>query len=403
MATHTVTPRSAVASTGAHRKHGARVLHLLSSTGFHGAEHQAAELVRQLGRFGVASFIGAFRNNANSNLEVLQATADCAAGTRIFDCNGRIDARVIFALRDFVRTNGIDIIHSHKYKTNLYSLLASPRLPCKLVATCHNWLTGSVALRIYAELDKTVLRYFDAAVGVSEGVARQLRARLPRHVVHKVVNGVDVERYRPAISRREAKNALGLPDGFTVGFVGRLSAAKGVDVLLQALRKLRDRNIDIWGAIVGDGEHRAQLSDTARALGLEERVRFFGDRADTPLVYAAFDVFVLPSFNEAFPMVVLEAMASGVPVVATRVGDVGYIIEDQVSGLLVEPGNVDTLCDAIASLFGDGDRMATFARQARERVMKEFSSRTMAQRYCSIYQRILDRDGQAAVDYRQDA
>ena len=372
-------------------KNQMRILHLLSSTGFHGAEHLAAELIRQLRERGVSSFVGAFRSNSRSNIEILGAVSDYATGTRVFECKGRIDLRTVSCLREFLKDNGIEIVHSHKYKTNLYSLAATYGLNCRLVATCHNWLTDSLALKAYAILDKIVLRRFDAAIGVSEEVTEELQAWLPKQVVHKIANGVDVERYRPVLSRQDAKKALGIPDLQTIGFVGRLSPAKGVSVLLSALKRLHNQGIPFCALIVGEGEHRTELTQQVRAMGLHSKVQFLGERADTPLVYSALDVFVLPSFKEAFPMTILEAMASGVPVVATRVGDVNLMVEDKVTGRLVQPGDEVDLSAAIGYFLSDPDHATRIAEKARARVIDRYSSRAMAERYHAIYGAVLHR------------
>jgi glycogen(starch) synthase len=230
-------------------------------------------------------------------------------------------------------------------------------------------------------------------VGVSTEVVRQLRHWLPDRKVHQVANGVDIERYRSAVATDQAKRTLGIAGKHVVGFVGRLSAAKGVSVLLHAATKLRERLTNFCVVIVGDGDYRGDLMRQAQTLGLESEVRFLGERADTPLIYSALDVLVLPSFNEAFPMVILEAMASGTPVVATRVGDVEHIVEDKVTGRLVEPGDAEGLCEAIEDFLLNKHHAASAAEQARARVIGRFSSTAMAESYCSIYRQMLDRNG----------
>jgi glycosyltransferase involved in cell wall biosynthesis len=141
--------------------------------------------------------------------------------------------------------------------------------------------------------------------------------------------------------------------------------------------------------ITGDGEKRRALYDEAHMLGLADRTHFLGTRNDTPTIYSALDVFVLPSEQEAFPMVVLEAMACGLPIIATDVGDTARIIEDGVSGLVVRPRNVDSLRQALSELLQNPDRARRFGEAARERVVKYFSSTQMAQTYLALYEELL--------------
>ncbi|MGB7543159.1 MAG: glycosyltransferase, partial [Burkholderiales bacterium] len=301
---------------------------MLSSTGFHGAENMAAELIRGLSAEGVENYVGTFWNNESSNTEIIRAAGDAVRDAVVFKCRGKWDWRTVFSLRNYVQKHRINIIHSHKYKTNLYAAVSSLGLRCLLISTCHNWLLTDAKLRLYAALDKRVLRAFDKIVGVSQEVLDELRRHIAHEKTVKIDNGVDIAKFSGRISKHEAKARLGLLDRRVVGFVGRLSRDKAVSSLLRAVELLKDQAISVDVLIVGEGEQEVGLRTEADALGIGERVHFLGQRHDTPQLYAAMDIFVLPSLKEAFPMVVLEAMAAGVPVIATRVGDIPYILGD---------------------------------------------------------------------------
>lgn len=370
-----------------------RVLHLLSSTGYHGAENMAVELIRQLAKLGVENHIGAFRNHAASNLVAVATARPSLAGSQIFECQGRVDVRAVLALRRYIAHHRIDIVHSHKYKTNLYALLARPGLSCRLVGTCHNWLSETRALRFYAWLDKRVLRGFDAAVGVSDDVTAELHRHLEKPKVSKIGNGVDTARYRRTADRNSAKRALGFaPNRKLVGFVGRLTRDKGVSYLLQATRRLAGRGQAIDLLIVGDGEYSETLKSEAASLGLAGNVTFAGQRDDTPAIYSALDAFVLPSRQEAFPMVVIEAMACGAPVIATCVGDVPQILEHGRLGLLVPPEDAASLADTLEWALTAEAEIETMAARARTQAGSAYSSAAMAARYQAVYRRVLGDD-----------
>jgi len=351
----------------------------------------ASELVRELSLLGATVDVAVFDNAGKGDRTILDAAAPYIRAGDVLPCSGRWDPETIGALRRHVSEQRIDIVHSHKFKGTLYFLLSRLRRECGLVATFHNWLKDTAVLRLHAALDKRLARYCDIAVGVSQSVASELRRYVPASRVRKVGNGVDTERFQRKASREVARRELNLPaERILVGFVGRLTAQKGVSVLLRATAglpaKLQD-SIDL--VIVGDGEERSALSDEARALGLGNRTHFLGTQTDTPLVYAALDLFVLPSEQEAFPMVVLEAMACELPLIATDVGDTAQIVEPGVSGLIVQTRNVESLRQAIGAMLSDPERAACLGRAARQRVVAHFSSRAMASTYLSLYEEVM--------------
>ena len=368
-----------------------RVLHLLSSSHFHGAETMTAELVRQLHGLKVTIDLGIFDNNGRANKEILEVAGKYIEESFIIPCRRQLDWSTVSSLNKYLTTRKPDIIHSHKYKTTFYALLARRHTPCRLVTTSHNWLTDTLPLRFYTALDKRLARYCDAVVGVSKPVTDELRRCVPASSkVRYIENGVDTDVYRPAMSRADAKQAIGLGGLPLVGFVGRLSADKGVVYLMRALGDLPETAAGpLHAVIVGDGEHRGALEAEAHRLGLSERVHFLGNRRDTPLLYSAFDVFVLPSLREGFPMVLLEAMSIGLPVISTRVGDVDYIVEQGVSGIVVNPADPAALQQALQTVMENPDRSSRMGALARQRVEEHFSSAKMAREYLTLYEQIL--------------
>ena len=366
-----------------------RVLHLISSTGYHGAENMAAELIKQLHNLGVHNHIGVFHNEESTNKEIVNRTTAYIENGILFPCRGKIDIRTAMLLRKYIQENAIDIIHSHKYKTNFYALLANVGAGCRLVSTCHNWLGESLKMHFYAYLDKKVLKQFNAVIGVSNEVFEELKKHIDSRKISKIDNGIEILRYYRTEEKRIAKKTLHLEGKRVVGYVGRLSEKKGVIFLLSAFKNLSEKYEDLNAIIVGDGEAEESLKKYAHSLGISERVIFAGERDDTPLIYSAMDVFVLPSLQEAFPMVILEAMASCVPVVATRVGDIPFIIQDGISGLLIEPKDPDSISRAVEELLSNPAKAELIAKTALKNVQEHYSSLSMAEKYKAIYKNIL--------------
>jgi colanic acid/amylovoran biosynthesis glycosyltransferase len=205
--------------------------------------------------------------------------------------------------------------------------------------------------------------------------------------IHVVPCGTDLRRFTPQTGRRVGKRA-----SLNVLTVGRLVAVKGHSVLLDAIGQLRARGgLRVALEIVGDGPRRAALEERTRALGLTDLVTFHGrvGHDDITRHYAAADVFCLPSFAEGVPVVLMEAMAMELPVVATDVMGVRELVEDGATGLLVRPGRADLLADAIARLAGDADLRRRLGAAGRQTVLREFDVRQAAEQIHKVFEEVL--------------
>jgi glycosyltransferase involved in cell wall biosynthesis len=181
------------------------------------------------------------------------------------------------------------------------------------------------------------------------------------HIVHC---GVEPARYSADDTVRNGTRVL---------FVGRLAAMKGVPVLLDAFAQLTDRHPDARLTLIGDGPERQHIEAAAASLGVEDRVHFAGYRSQEEVAteLSRTDLFVLPSFAEGVPVVLMEALASGVPVVTTRIAGIPELVEHDTNGLVVSPGNVDTLAEAMSDLLSDPRRRARMAVAGRRKVEAE--------------------------------
>jgi glycosyltransferase involved in cell wall biosynthesis len=188
------------------------------------------------------------------------------------------------------------------------------------------------------------------------------------HIVHC---GVEPARY-------SADDAV--RDGTRVLFVGRLAAMKGVPVLLDAFAQIMDRHPDVRLTLIGDGPERHHIEAAAASLGVKDRVDFTGYRSQDEVAteLSRTDLFVLPSFAEGVPVVLMEALASGVPVVTTRIAGIPELVEHESNGLVVSPGNVDALADAMADLLSDHGRRAKMAAAGRQKIEMEHDAKKEA-------------------------
>lgn len=295
------------------------------------------------------------------------------------------------------RDHDVDIIHTHRHSDTVLGALAGTLAGTpRLVRTVHGLrepMTGWHRLKFeaYSMLERLVLRSrADLLIAVSANIAAALRdaGYDDERIVH-IRNGIDPARMAPRRDRAEVRQELGLAsDAVVIGTAGRLTAVKAQADLLHAARLMLARGIGATFLIVGDGPLRRDLEALAVSLGIDASCVFTGERADAHSVIAAMDVFVLPSLHEGTPMVLLEAMTLGVPVIATAVGGVPDVIHDGATGLLVEPGDPQALAAACVALASQPDRRRWLAVRARRAVRETFSSRrcgaTLAQSYHAV-------------------
>jgi glycosyltransferase involved in cell wall biosynthesis len=185
------------------------------------------------------------------------------------------------------------------------------------------------------------------------------------------------------------------PDAFVVGTVGRLVPIKGIEYLIEAFAQIHRRQGPQEGklVIVGDGPLRAVLGQCAESHGVSGNVRFLGMRTDVYNLMSAFDVFVLSSLHEGVPMVLLEAMALGVPIVASRVGGIPEILQDRREALLVPARDAGALASQIGVLAGSSELRAEMIRAARVRVETQFSIQSSAAKMREMYRSLIDARG----------
>jgi glycosyltransferase involved in cell wall biosynthesis len=361
-----------------------KVLQLISSGGFYGAENMLLQLARALENLQCKSIIGVFRNAHRRNEEIADNARRYGLEVELFDCRGRFDPRTAHAIRDCVARRNVDIVHTHGYKADIYGYWATRRARVPLVATCHNWPAQTISLNFYAALDRLLLRRFDHMGAVSEAVVHALRRYgVPPRKITMIPNGIDVEQFAGAGSL--LRKQLGAQDRIVIGVAGRLSPEKGLKILFHAAQAVVASVPEVLFVLAGEGPDGAALEKLTKELSIGEHVAFLGKVSRMMDFYASIDALVMPSLTEGLPLSLLEAMAAGKPVVASRVGSVPSVIIAGETGLLVEPSDVAGLRDAILYLLKDRERALAWGRNGQERVRRHFSSANMAQNYLDIY------------------
>jgi sugar transferase (PEP-CTERM/EpsH1 system associated) len=236
----------------------------------------------------------------------------------------------------------------------------------------------------------------DQFVTVSADLRRWLvDVGIPARKITHISNGVETTRFCPD-GRPAGRARLGLPeDAIVVGTVGRLEPVKDHLTLLEAFAALGERTPAVFLVIVGEGRTRPALEQRIGRPDLAGRVRLVGERSDVPALLNGFDVFVLSSIAEGTSNTILEAMATGLPVIATRVGGNPELVQDGVTGSLVPPGDWRRMAGALASYIDDAARRRAHGEAGRRRAVEQFSLDRMAAGYGDLYESLAARKGVA--------
>lgn len=371
-----------------------KVLQLISSGGYYGAENMLLNLCASQKETGCQNSLMLFYNVHAPNVEFYERARLQGLSVRMVHCRGRADWRAVRQIEECIQEDGIEILHTHGYKADLYGYIAARRSRKPIVATCHNWLGGTPALGIYNHLDRMVLKRFNALAAVSDSVAqRLLDSGASAKKIRAIANGIDVQ----AFERGHPLPALDFDGCKVVGMVARLDLQKGFEYLLRAARDLCVAFPALKVVIVGDGPDRKPIEDMINRFGLLSNVILVGQHSDMPGIYATLDVFVLPSLNEGLPMTILEAMAASKPVIATRVGAIPSVIKDGETGLLLEPGDAHGLRSAVARLLSQPDLCRRMGAAAHNWVSRNYTSEAMARKYRQMYDEVLGAPAIATV------
>ena len=366
-----------------------KILHLVSSGGFFGAENVILTLSRQLSRRGHAVTVAALKDLRDPHTEIIEQAKRDGLATVEFTTRGKMDLPAVQVLAKYLKDNGFDILHTHNYKSDAMGCWAARLAGVPVVATAHGFTEMDRKVGLYEKLDRYLLRnFFNRVVVVTEAILPDMSPGKRRIIP----NGLSPERFSPNLRQRTIfRDHYGIAEHeVLIGTVGRLSTEKNQALLLKAFKTLLTRRRDVKLLLVGSGPQETELKELAKALHLQDRVVFTGLLTEMAAVYQAMDIFVLCSLTEGVPMTILEAMASRVPVIATRVGGIPGMIEDGRTGILVPSNDAAALLQALEKVANDRGLARGLAEAAQHYVAESFSEATMAERYQRIYEEVLE-------------
>lgn len=369
-----------------------RILHLITRLPIGGAERLILGILRNLDGARFESVVCCIQDRGEL-AEEAEAMDIPVIALNLMRRGGH-DRQVVPALRKIMREQRIDLVHTHLYHANMYGRLAAFKEGIPAIASVHNTYKKRKWYRHL--INRWLVRKTFVVTAGSEDVERDLLEvdRLPRNKVVRLPNSIDLSRVETALSAAEAKQRFGFAaTDLVIGTVGRVEEQKGQVFLLEAFAKLRQRpdGERLKLLLVGDGRLLPQLKESAGRLGIVEECCFPGGIARLAEVYRAIDLFAMPSLWEGLSLAMLEAMASGLPVVATEVGGARDVLGDSRFGLLVAPHDAGALAAALGRLLDDPDACSTMAMAGNARVHADYSVTALTQQLAGLYSAATER------------
>lgn len=373
------------------------VAHLLASNFFGGPEKQLVEHAQRIARRNFEPQIISFLEGNETN-QLLDRAQKLGIGTHSLLTTGPFDLTLIGKVFDILKSEQVDLLCVHGYKANVIGRIASWRAGIPLVAISRGWTGEDFKVRTYEWLDRLFLKFANHIIAVSVKQKEKIaHLGIPIENVTVIHNCINVEgRVEPSSSIR---TELGIAtNSILVISAGRLSPEKNYGGMIDAAKIVTEENRNVYFSIFGEGILRAALEEKIASTGLSDRFFLPGFNTGMQVVLSEIDIFVLPSFTEGLPNVILEAFAAGKPVVATAVGGTPEVVEDGVSGFLTDPQKPEYMAECILRLARDPALRKDMGKRGLESVKKNYTFEHQTDQYEQVYQtltgyRSLKREG----------
>lgn len=366
------------------------VVHLLASPFVGGPERQVLGLARSLPPSYRSVFLS-FPEHGRGYAVLEQARRDGFEAHALQHNTPRV-GRAAREVTGWLRRLKADVVLCNGYKPDIIGWYAARRAGVPALSISHGWTAATWKVRAYEILDRLVLRWMDRVVCVSAAQAERVRqAWVPPDKVVVIRNAIGPEAFAPADAeyRRKLQAFFPRPPRLVVGSAGRLSPEKGFGLFVQAARELAPRWPDVGFIHFGEGPLRGEMVQAIFIAGLEQRFILAGFHKDVGRYLPHLDLCVLPSFTEGLPVVLLEAFAAGVPAVATAVGGTPEVVDDGVNGLLVPPGAVAALREAIEEMLRDEPRRRAMGEHGQKKVREKFTFAALSQAYQKLLREVV--------------
>lgn len=366
-----------------------KILHVIDSGGLYGAEVMLLNLAAEQLQQGHEPIIASIGCPGEGQKPLESEALRRGISVEPFRMKSGFNVLGGWNIVRYAQAKQIDVLHSHGYKGNIL-LGCIPRGMRKIpvVTTLHGWTSTSHLgrMRLYEWLDGQILKWIDKVVLVSENYRNHPRLKLKADAVRVISNGIgSVDSPHGTLDPVIVDFCRG---GETLAAVGRLSPEKNFSFLIRTLHLLHERGYPFRILFLGEGREKKQLENLGRELGLEHNLFFAGFRPEARHYLPLTKALVLSSLTEGLPMVVLEAMIAGTPVVSTPVGGIPEVLEHGRLGMLYPLNDMEALADILVALRMDNESLRQMVETAGAVVRKKFSSAAMATAYNEVYVRI---------------
>ncbi|HET9529350.1 MAG TPA: glycosyltransferase family 4 protein [Blastocatellia bacterium] len=366
-----------------------KILQICSASEMGGGEVHVADLVRALASRGHAVYLA-----VRPSSPLRGPLSGVIASWHEMPLRNSLDLQSVAAISEIIKHHGIDLVHAHMGRDYLVAALARKRAPrAKLVLTRHHYLPLKKN-----PLYRWLLQDVSAVIAVSDPVRDSIieRLALPGEKVHTIPNWIDPSRFQP-IERDAARGMFRLRGNITVACIGQITPAKGQEVFIRAAGRVAQMKSDVEFIIAGeendpDEPFTTHLKNLVRTLGLENRVSFLGYIRHIPELLSAVDIVVVPSWDEGFSLVTIEAMAARRALLASKTGGITDIIKDNVNGLLFPPRDLKMLSDKLLWLLSDAPLRDRIAAQAQREVYARYGRDQIIDQIEALYFDVLNQN-----------
>jgi glycosyltransferase involved in cell wall biosynthesis len=375
-------------------KERVKVLHIIDSAGLYGAEIVLLNLSGEQKKMGYHPIIASIGEKGSYVKPLEEEAGRRGIDTVLFRMRNGPNFLGAWNMLNYARSSNINILHTHGYKGNILMGFIPKRFrKLPLVRTVHGWtnVTKFSRLRLYEWADGLSLKHADAVCLVNETMLAHPRfAGMRRDKLHIIPNGIpELDEIQP-MQKDEIVEFCS--NRFTIVSIGRLSKEKGYEYLLQAFAQIISNVPNARLLIIGEGPERTELEDTIRALGLTRKVMLPGYRENARRYLSYCRVFVLSSLTEGLPITLLEAMQTGIPVVATAVGGIPSVVKPTITGTLIPPSDPSLMSESILEIYMSYENATRAAERAKYLIREEYSSARMTQSYCELYKTLLNKN-----------
>lgn len=364
------------------------VLQFICPTGFYGAERWILALCKHLDPEQVGSQLAVTLETDSQDLKLVKEFRALGFPAHEVPMSGRFDFSVVSKLVTLIKEQGIDIIHTHGYKSDILGVMAARKAGIPCVVTPHGFENAEdMKLRLFIWLGCKAMKYAHAVVPLSTQLVTDVKAHgIPDQRIHYIQNGVDLSEVEAVAAQ---PSAISAEQGKRIGFIGQLISRKNVKDILDIFDSLQSKHGNLKLLLLGDGDERAALEQYASGLQHCTDIEFLGFRDDRLELLKSFDLFVMTSTLEGIPRCLMEAMAMGIPVAAYDIAGIDQLLTHQQTGLLAKPGDKTSLAEYWEQLLFEEPTAQQISEAAKAFVYDKYSAQRMAGEYTQLFQELV--------------